>query len=193
MIIPNPLNTGDAVGLVAPARQVKKDEVDLLTDYLKSKELNVKWGAHIFEHDRFVAGSNQFRAADIMTFFSDPNIKGIFTIHGGYGSMRFLDLLDYDVIKKNPKAFVGFSDTTSLQLALNQKADLVSYSGFTVRDLLNGLQPLTEKTLWQNLYHEPVTVTDFDVVNKGDIRAPLMGGMSYSYLNLDGNILYAFF
>ena len=61
--------------------------------------------------------------------FADKNIKGIFALRGGYGCARLLNLIDFKLIKKNPKIFVGYSDITALHIAINQKSKLITYHG----------------------------------------------------------------
>ena len=75
------------------------------------------------------AGSPEQRAADIMAMFEDPTINAIICARGGYGGNRVLPLLDYDVIRKNPKIFVGYSDITGFLTSFAQKSGLVSFHG----------------------------------------------------------------
>jgi muramoyltetrapeptide carboxypeptidase len=75
------------------------------------------------------AGSPEARAADIMAMFTDPSIDAIVCARGGYGGNRVLPLLDYDVIRDNPKIFVGYSDTTGALTSIAQRAGLVTFHG----------------------------------------------------------------
>ena len=62
-----------------------------------------------------------------MTAFADPEVDAIFPGTGGYGTTRIVDKLDYDVIRRNPKILVGFSDITGLHIAINQHTGLVTF------------------------------------------------------------------
>ena len=75
------------------------------------------------------AGSPEARAADIMAMFADPSIDAIICARGGYGGNRVLPLLDYDVIRDNPKIFVGYSDTTGMLASIARHAGLVTFHG----------------------------------------------------------------
>lgn len=79
----------------------------------------------------FVYNHPELRAKDLMDAFKDKTIKGIFCAIGGDDSIRLLPYIDYDVIKNNPKVFMGYSDTTISHFMLN-KADVVSYYGPSV-------------------------------------------------------------
>lgn len=61
--------------------------------------------------------------------FKNPEVKGIFCIRGGYGSARIMRLLDYNMIRKNPKIFVGYSDITNLNMAFLKLCNLVTFHG----------------------------------------------------------------
>lgn len=84
---------------------------------------------HARERHGFLAGSDAGRAADLMQMFTDTEVKAIFCVRGGYGTARFLSLLDYGVIRQNPKILVGFSDATTLHCAIQLNANLVSFHG----------------------------------------------------------------
>jgi muramoyltetrapeptide carboxypeptidase len=84
--------------------------------------------------------------------FADKRIDAIFCARGGYGSSRLLNRLDYGLIRRNPKILVGYSDITSLQLALWQKARLVTFSGAMPSvDMVENIDPLSEEQFWRVL------------------------------------------
>ena len=87
----------------------------------------VKIPDNLFRKKGFLGGSDDERAAELMAAFSDPEVKAIFPGTGGYGTTRIVDKLDYDVIRRNPKILVGFSDITGLHIAINQKTGLVTF------------------------------------------------------------------
>lgn len=147
------------------------------TAYLSQKGFKVKPGRHLHDGDRFLAGTDSHRAADIMEFVRDPEIKAIMAVAGGYGSQRLLPLLDFDLIKQNPKIITGFSDTTALQLGLLKMAGLVSYTGFTFRDVdKSEIESLVDETLMSCLTGKSVTISEGIAVNPGKVKAPLIGG-----------------
>ncbi len=168
----------DVIGLITPSSPMGAGRLDLGLEYLKAKGFKVKVGTHVKDGARFLAGTDEHRAKDIMDFFRDPEVKAIMATAGGYGSQRLLPLLDYDVIRANPKPIIGFSDTTALQLGVFKKTGLVSYTGFTFRDLdtPDGINPLIDETLMNCLIGENYTITEGVVMQSGAAEGCLVGG-----------------
>ena len=81
--------------------------------------LKMKAGKHLLDRYGYLAGSDKARASDINNMFADRDVNAILTLRGGWGCNRLLDLLDYKLIAGNPKILMGYSDITSLLLALN--------------------------------------------------------------------------
>lgn len=175
--IPKPLQMGDTIGLIAPSSPPQPGRLEVGTRYLMDMGFKVKVGKHLHEADRFLAGIDAHRAADFMEFIVDPEIKAIMAIAGGYGSQRLLPLLDFDLVKQNPKIITGFSDTTALQLGLLKMAELVSYTGFTFRDVDKPeVDSLLQKTFIDSLAGKSITISEGVSVNEGTVEAPLIGG-----------------
>ena len=82
--------------------------------------------------------------------FEVKNIDAVFCIRGGYGAARLLDLIDFDVIKNNPKIFLGLSDITALHIAFNQKCDLVTYHGPVGRRFVD-MDEYTKESVFKNI------------------------------------------
>ena len=122
-------------GIIAPASPVSQSEISEGLKILESFPLKIKQGKHIFDRLNYLAGPDNDRVADLHQMFSDPDIKAIFCARGGYGSARLLDTIDFDLIRKNPKIIVGFSDLTTLLLALFHKSGLITIHGPTLSDL----------------------------------------------------------
>ncbi len=86
-------------------------------------------GAHALDIRGCPAGRDEGRARDLIAAFADPAVDGIVCVGGGYGSPRILDLLDYDLIARHAKVFVGYSDITALHCAIGKQAGLVTFHG----------------------------------------------------------------
>jgi muramoyltetrapeptide carboxypeptidase len=130
LIYPPLLKKGDTIAIVAPASPPEKPKViDAAIKRLKAYGFKIKPGKFLRERDRYVAGSDEQRAADINAAFADPGVQGVFCLRGGYGSCRILPLLDYAAIRANPKAFLGYSDITAMHLAILVKSGLVTFHG----------------------------------------------------------------
>ena len=119
MITPPHLQKGDTVAILATARKNLDDNLKPAIDLLKSWGLNVVIGSSIGLDNNQLAGTDEQRAADFQQQLNNPNIKAIWCVRGGYGTVRMIDLLDFTAFKKNPKWIVGFSDVTVLHNHLN--------------------------------------------------------------------------
>ena len=119
MITPPHLQKGDTVAVLATARKNLDDNLKPAIDLLKSWGLNVVIGSSIGLDNNQLAGTDEQRAADFQQQLNNPNIKAIWCVKGGYGTVRMIDLLDFTAFKKNPKWIVGFSDVTVLHNHLN--------------------------------------------------------------------------
>jgi len=127
---PPRLKTGDTVGLINPAGATfHLDDVAIASETLAALGLRIKTGEHLLDRYGYLAGSDKARASDINDMFADENVTAILTLRGGWGCNRLLHLLDYKLIAKNPKILMGYSDITSLLLALNEKTGLVTFHG----------------------------------------------------------------
>ena len=170
------LQPNQTVGVISPASPVSKGEIVEGLQLVKSFPLKVRLGSHLFDRLGYLAGSDHDRVSDLHQVFSDPEIKAIFCARGGYGSARLLDKIDFDLIRKNPKILVGFSDLTALLISLYKKSALVTIHGPTLSDLPKGKN-------WQHLSrlittsHKPkISLVHGKVVNKGKARGILLGG-----------------
>lgn len=128
--LPQRLQAGDAIAIVSPASPPADPAViDLSISALEGLGFRPALAPHARNRHGFLAGTDRERAGDLMHAFSDRRIKAIFCVRGGYGIGRLLPSLDYGVIRRNPKVFVGYSDITALHCAFLVKANLVSFHG----------------------------------------------------------------
>lgn len=86
-------------------------------------------GEHVLDQNGYLGGTDSDRAADFNAMWANPEIKGIISSKGGYGSMRMLSGVDWDMVRSRPLFFCGFSDITGLHLAIQKEADLVTFHG----------------------------------------------------------------
>ncbi len=130
VIRPKGLKEGDMVGLIGPAGATFRTErVEIARENMAALGLRIKIGDHVLDRYGYLAGRDEDRAADINAFFADPEIKILLAQGGGWGCNRLLPLLDYDLIRKNPKIVMGFSDLTGLLLGIHAKTGLVTFHG----------------------------------------------------------------
>lgn len=129
-IRPARLREGDTVALVAPAGVLRsRGTVDEARETIESLGLRAVVGENVLDRHGYLAGRDEDRAADLMAAFTDDAIAGIVAIRGGWGCARLLPFLDWRTIRANPKAVIGYSDVTSLLLALYARTGLVGFHG----------------------------------------------------------------
>lgn len=126
------LSKGDTIGIINPAF---KNPSDVYTRYSKMIECieshgyKIKFGKTFTLENGYLAGNDEERAQDVNDMFRDESVKAIICMRGGYGSSRMVDLLDYALIKENPKIICGFSDITVLLNAIYKKTDMPTIHG----------------------------------------------------------------
>ncbi len=129
-IKPFALKRGDSVAITSPAGAIwDQQQVETFSNILKGFGFKIVFGKTLTEKFGYFAGTDELRANELNNFFGDASIKGIFCMKGGWGCARLLDKIDYDLIKKNPKVFVGFSDITTLLNAITSRTGLITFHG----------------------------------------------------------------
>lgn len=129
-IKPKQLEEGDTVGLIAPGTNVSDpDDIARAKEVLDYYGLKMKLGRNVLSGSGYKTRSEDERVSDIHDMFLDRDVKAVFCLRGGYGSIRLLDKIDYDMIKRNPKIFIGYSDITALHLAINKYSNLITFHG----------------------------------------------------------------
>ena len=180
LVKPPALRKGDLIGVVAPSSPF--DPRRLLTGirFLQARGMAVRCLPGLFKRRKgFLAGEDAHRAEELRLMFEDPEVKGVFTARGGYGAQRLLDRLDPEVIRRNPKIFLGYSDVSCLHFFLLDKCGLVSFHGPLVIEM-GALSRWTELRLFRALTRpEPpgdLSLPDARWIRKGVVRGPLVGG-----------------
>ncbi len=129
-IKPGKLTPGDTIGIVAPASAPPDPKaIDRSCAAIEALGYKPLLGGNARARLGFLAGNDRERADDLMKMFLAPRVRAIVCVRGGYGASRLLPLLDYAAIRAHPKILVGYSDITSLHLALLRKSNLVSFHG----------------------------------------------------------------
>ncbi len=154
IIKPAALRPGDTIAIVAPAGPLERERIELAARRLRELGFVVRLPADICRRRGYLAGDDHTRAAELMAAFADPQVRAIFPGTGGYGTTRILDLLDYGLIRRNPKVLIGFSDITALHVAIHQRTGLVTFHspvpmwGLGSRE---NLDPLAARYFWRAL------------------------------------------
>jgi muramoyltetrapeptide carboxypeptidase len=130
MIRPKKLEIGDTIGVISPASPTEnRSDVLRATEWLQKKGYKVVIGKNVNKLRGFVTAPEEERAEDFNEMFSRDDIDAVFVTQGGYGSAQIIHLLDFDAVANHPKVFTGFSDITSLHLAIQKYTDLVTFHG----------------------------------------------------------------
>ncbi len=188
LIRPPVLHEGDTVGLITPSTYVSDpDTLAAAERTMKYFRLNAKWGRNVKKKSGYLGGTVQERVDDLHEMFRDPSVKAVFALRGGYGSAQILDRIDYNLIRANPKIFLGYSDITAMHLAIHQKTGLVTFHGPVVLShFTNYTQEHFRKALFAKAPVGRVTNPDesnplrpehtLRAVRGGKARGPLVGG-----------------
>jgi muramoyltetrapeptide carboxypeptidase len=116
--------------MVAPSAAPNEPErIRFAIDTVESLGFKVKPGAHLFDREGYLAGSDAARADDLNAMFADDGVDAIWCVRGGYGASRILPALDYALMQRKPKALIGYSDITALHVAIHRHAGLVTFHG----------------------------------------------------------------
>jgi len=147
---PAALKKGDVIGVISPASPIADaSRIQTGVRYLERLGYRVLIGENVGKTHGYLAGSDTDRVKDLHQMFAEKRVKAIMCVRGGYGTPRLLPLLDYGLIARNPKIFVGFSDITALQLAFWKKCRLMSFHGPMLGvDFGGEVDPYTEESFW---------------------------------------------
>ena len=132
MKIPDKLKKGDTIGVVAPSNPIIGENIDELMhakEIVEKDGFKVKFSKNIFSNTNEYSSTAKEKAQDINEMFADEEIRMIWCAKGGENSNTTFEYLDYELIKKNPKIFCGYSDITSLTNMITEKTGLVTFSG----------------------------------------------------------------
>jgi len=213
-IIPPKLNKGDKIRVIAPSFSfsiISKENRRIAKKRLNDLGLKVTFGKNIEKTDLFNSSSIASRITDLHQAFIDQDVKAVLTVIGGYNSNQLLQYINWNLIKKNPKIFCGFSDITVLQNAILSKTGLVTYSGphyssfaeqlnfeYTKEYFIKCLMSteaflLSPSPIWSDdLWYENQKQRHFlknngwRVINKGKAEGTIVGGNLCSFNLLQG-------
>jgi muramoyltetrapeptide carboxypeptidase len=151
-IKPKALRRGDAIGVVAPAGPVNRERIERALARIQERGFRIKTYGDIYRSRGYLAGDDQTRAAELIAAFADPDTAAVWCARGGYGVVRILNQLDFAVIGRNPKVFVGFSDITLLHVAIQQHTGLITFHAPNLQDGFgkpDDMPAANEAALWR--------------------------------------------
>lgn len=178
MLKPKRLKKGDTIGIIAPSRPIDEKEILPCVKILEGKGFKVKFGKNLYKKYYYSAGNPKERAIDLNSMFEDKKVKAIMCATGGMTANQTLDLIDYKIIKENPKIFIGYSDITVLLLAIYKKTGLITFHGPNLHSLKK-IDKEAEDFLFSLLTKEKseyLLPSKMEIIKKGKAVGRLLGG-----------------
>lgn len=179
-VFPSALKPGSTIGIIAPSRAANPEWTKKGKAFLEKNGYRVVLHPQLKLKDGQLGGSDAQRAKAIMDMFKDKKIDAIMCARGGTGAIRLLDKLDYKLIKKNPKPFIGFSDITNLLQAINRKCGFPTFHGPLLWNFAHDYDKRTATDFLSLLQNQNKEFTQYfskvDVVRAGNAKGILTGG-----------------
>lgn len=181
------LKTGDTILIIGTARARDKDQIEPAITILKSWGLQVELGTNLFKKHHQFAGTDEQRAADLQWAVDHKKAKAVLIAGGGYGTLRIIDNVNFNSLKKNPKWFVGYSDTTILQARL-QKLNMASIHGTMAFQFTKNKE--ATKSIKTLLFGEKINykLTKNKLNRTGKAKAEIVGGNLSLIYALSGSV-----
>jgi muramoyltetrapeptide carboxypeptidase len=181
MLKPRALRQGDRIAVVAPASPFSRDEFDAGVGELRRLGFDPVYDETVFARTRYTAGAPTLRAAAFRRAWTDPSISALVAVRGGYGSVQILPHLDCAEVRRTPKAFIGYSDNTSLLAWLTGRCGIVAFHGPMLEGRFArgpaGYDPDTfARVLTRAEPAGRIAHPQLEVLAAGEERGPLFGG-----------------
>ena len=190
-LLPQPLNPGDTVALVSPSAAMDDPfDLQLAREVLEALGLKVKTGSHYAGRRGHLSGTDVERAGDLNAAFADNAVKAVICARGGSGAARLLPLLDYDLIRRNPKVLLGYSDITALHNAIHARTGLVTFHGPNGAGNWNAFNADQFRRVFfqrERMQYRNVSETGDDLVQRKNRTITLTGGKARGEL-VGGNL-----
>jgi muramoyltetrapeptide carboxypeptidase len=179
IVKPKALRRGDTIGVVAPAGPVDQEKMQRAFARVEARGFRLKTYGDLYRSRGYLAGDDATRTAELMAAFADPETAAVWCARGGYGVLRILDRIDFNVFSNNPKVFVGFSDITLLHLAIQQRTGLITFHGPNLQDGFgkpDDMPTANEAALWQAILESD---------EPAQCESPVETGYAYDFKNVE--------
>lgn len=188
-ILPKPLTKGDTIGVIAPSGPVMdREPIERAKKFFEDNGYRVVFSEHLFEQDRYLSAPDKVRLEDLHQAFLNPEIDTIICARGGYGAIRLINDIDYELIKQNPKNFCGYSDITVLSAMFLKKANLITYSSPMMKGDFGAEKrdKYTINSFFDAVTHKQQILAGEKVYRNGHTQGTLWGGNLSSIVSLAG-------
>ena len=180
-IKPKKLQKGDTIGILAVSGRIKDyEKIENASKYLKEQGYKVVVSNTCRTSHRYMAGNNDDDCINALhDFFKNKKIDVILCARGGYGTLRLINKIDWELIKNNPKIFAGFSDITTLLNLIYKKTGLITFhSAMANGDFGGEINEYTSSSFFNTLSGETKQYIsqDGECLNRGIARGILWGG-----------------
>jgi len=178
---PRALRAGDRIAIIAPASPFAKPDFDAGLVELRSLGFEPVYDETVFDRDGYVAGSADTRARALRAAWQDPSIAAIVAARGGYGSVQLLPLLDPESMSAHAKAFIAYSDNTSILTWLTLRLGVVSFHGPMIEGRFAKGEAGYDRDTFQRCLATPAPAGEIshpavEVIKPGDATGILIGG-----------------
>ena len=194
MIKPKSIKVNSTIGVVSPSYWLDENVIKNTAKFFTELGYNIEISKSNFLQWGPFAGTPQERADDLHRMFVNPKIDAVMCARGGYGANRVLPLLDYDLIRKNPKIFIGYSDITAYLTSITQQTNLVTFHGPMLttykKRWINYNYNLMNRVLTgeNNINIEPPESLKTKILKDGAAAGPLWGGNMSLLINRLGTL-----
>ena len=185
---PAKLQLGDTIAIAPLAgpwqEEVYNEGIAILKEY--GFDIKILTGPQCPEP--FLATDDKSRLEIFTELWQDKNVKAIIAARGGYGCLRFLDQLDFELLAANPKILIGFSDISGLLNVISQQAKIITYHGpnlTTISKVSKDSQQSLITTITSD-NPEDIKPKNLEIINNGTVTAPLVGGNLATIIHLSG-------
>jgi len=184
MLFPKKLKKGDTIAIVATGSPTSPERAFQAKKFIEDYGYKAILCENTYEHyNEYMAGRAETRAQALNKMFGAPYVDGIFCIRGGYNGCSVVEKLDLELIRKNPKIFVGYSDVTNMHVFLNQRAGLVTYHGpMVAANMIDNFDDFTKEQFERAINMDDRLVLEnprdvpFKVLCEGEAEGIIAGG-----------------
>lgn len=183
MLIPEKINIGDTIGIVAPSNPIINENI---SEIQKAKEIiekigfKVKFSKNLFSNTNKYSATAKEKAEDINNMFKDKEVKMIWCAKGGENSNSLFEYLDYDIIRENPKIICGYSDITSITNMITSKTELITFSGTNFKTIATDETDYSLKEVLKRFVSKDLQLgvkeDKFRTIKSGNAEGKLIGG-----------------